>query len=88
MEDSGAESAVVPEVDLAAQVLEEEVRAVVVLVEEAAVAGAVDAAAEAGAEIRMAAVVLIMDSSRASATGGVSSLLTRVPFLSRCKTRH
>jgi hypothetical protein len=90
MADSGAES----EVDRVGLVLEEEGRevqelraGVVPAVGAEAVEGAVDAAAEVEAEIKMADEVLTTDSSRALATGGVNSLRTPVPFLSRCKTR-
>jgi|HubBroStandDraft_2_1064218.scaffolds.fasta_scaffold401368_2 hypothetical protein len=94
MVDSEAVWAVVPEVDLEDQDLEEEGRAAVVLAavqaEVAEVgAGVVDAVAEeVEAEIKMGAAVLTTGSSRASVTGGVNSLRTRVRFLSRYRIRH
>src|ERR1700722_20502587 len=79
---------VVPEADPVGLVLEEEVRAAVVRAAEEGV-GVVDVVAEeVGAEIKMGAAVLTTGSSRASATGGVNRLRTRVLFLSRFKIRH
>ncbi len=82
MADSEADWAVVLEADKVGQVLEEEGRAVLeaVVPAEEAGAGAVDVVAEeVAAAIRMDAAVLTTASSRASATGGVSSLPTRAP---------
>jgi hypothetical protein len=93
MVDSEAVWAVVPEVDLEDQDLEEGRAAVVLAAVQAEVAevgaGVVDAVAEeVEAEIKMGAAVLTTGSSRASVTGGVNSLRTRVRFLSRYRIRH